>query len=196
MSQILDCKGLMCPEPVVRTKKLLASQPENLTVLVDNPASNENVCRLLSRSGYAVGSALAAGVWTIKAERCGCAMPENPVFTPAAGEGKTLLLITTETLGQGDSELGAKLMENFLATLPEMPDLWRIVLLNGGVKLAAASGKNLESLKALEAMGVSVLVCGACLTFFGLLEAKAVGETTNMLDVITSLSLAQKVIRP
>lgn len=196
MSQELDCRGLTCPEPVVRCKRLLESSPESLTVLVDNAASNENVCRLLTRSGYAVGGSLDNGVFTIKAERCatqcdtGCVMPEQ------SSGGKTLLLITTETLGHGDDELGTKLMENFLATLPEMPDLWRVVLLNGGVKHAARVGKNLESLRALEAAGVSVLVCGACLTFYGLLEAKAAGETTNMLDVVTSLSLADKVIRP
>ena len=43
---------------------------------------------------------------------------------------------------------------------------------------------------------VSILVCGTCLNFFHLLEAKQVGETTNMMDVVTSLSLAGKVIRP
>jgi hypothetical protein len=39
-----------------------------------------------------------------------------------------------------------------------------------------------------------VLVCGTCLDHFGLLSQKAVGETTNMLDVVTSLQLATKVI--
>lgn len=189
----LDCRGLTCPEPVVRCKKLLASNPQDLTVLVDNPASNENVSRLLAKSGYAVGSTCEGGVWTIKASACGtgCVMPE-----PEAGSGKTLVLLTTECLGHGSDELGAKLMENFLATLLEMPDLWRIVMLNGGVKLAATPGRNLESLKALDSAGVSILVCGSCLQFYNLLEAKAVGETTNMLDVVTSLSLADKVIRP
>jgi hypothetical protein len=41
-----------------------------------------------------------------------------------------------------------------------------------------------------------VLVCGTCLTHYGLLEAKAVGETSNMLDIVTSLDLADKIIRP
>ena len=88
-------------------------------------------------------------------------------------------------------------MGNFLATLSDLGDsLWRIILLNGGVKLAVKPGKALDSLKALEASGVSVLVCGTCLSFYGLLESKAVGETTNMLDVVSSLGLADKVVRP
>ena len=131
------------------------------------------------------------------------AQVESPEQAPAAAPAadtenrKTLVLITTDTLGRGDDELGARLMENFLASLPELgPSLWRIVLLNGGVKLAATEGKCLDTLKQLESSGVSILVCGTCLNFFYLLEAKQVGETTNMMDVVTSLSLAGKVIRP
>ena len=67
---------------------------------------------------------------------------------------------------------------------------------DGGVKLAATPGKALDSLKALENAGTDVLVCGTCLDFYGLLEAKQAGQTTNMLDVVTSLALADKVIRP
>lgn len=84
-------------------------------------------------------------------------------------------------------------MGNFLSTLPELGEsLWRVVLLNGGVKLAAVPGKALDSLKALEAAGTDILVCGTCLDFYGLLEARQVGQTTNMLDVVTSLALADQ----
>ena len=210
MSLQLDCRGLTCPEPVVRCKNALTDAPEDIVVLVDNAASNENVCRLLTRNGYAVGFEQRDGEWHIRASRVAdvaSAAPrrdEASVASPSDAAAvcvrpdayKTLILLTTETLGHGSDELGAKLMENFLATLPEIPDLWRVVMLNGGVKLAATPGKNLESLKALEASGVSLLVCGSCLQFYNLLEARAVGETTNMLDVVTSLALADKVIRP
>ena len=100
-------------------------------------------------------------------------------------------------LGHGSDELGAKLMANFLATLTEMGGtLWRIVMVNGGVKLASTPGRALDALKKLEAAGVSMLVCGTCLEHYGLLDQKQVGETTNMLDIVTSLDLADKVIRP
>ena len=88
-------------------------------------------------------------------------------------------------------------MATFLATLPEMGDaLWRVILLNGGVKLAAMPGDALQALHKLEQSGVSVLVCGTCLAHYGLHAEKAVGETSNMLDIVTSLSLADLVIRP
>ena len=88
-------------------------------------------------------------------------------------------------------------MLNFLATLPEMgPQLWRMILVNGAVRLAVEGSPCLEALQKLEAAGVTILVCGTCLTHFDLLDKKAVGQTTNMLDVVTSLQLAEKVIRP
>ncbi|MDL2280206.1 sulfurtransferase-like selenium metabolism protein YedF [Desulfovibrio sp. OttesenSCG-928-G11] len=115
---------------------------------------------------------------------------------PPAEDMRTLALILAPVIGSGDDELGGRLMKNFLATLPEMgPALWRIILLNGGVKLAAAGSPVLKQLQALEKSGVSILVCGTCLEHFGLLEQKMVGESTNMLDVVTSMQAAYKIIR-
>lgn len=198
----VDCRGLACPGPVVACSRLVKEEaPSALAVLVDNAAAVENVSRFLRTSGYAVASERREeSLWRIRASRDGGsasdAAPQSQP-TPSAPRGKALVLITTETLGRGDDTLGARLMDNFLATLPELGDaLWRIVLLNGGVRLAARPGKALDSLKALEAAGVSILVCGTCLDFYQLLEKRAVGQTTNMLDVVSSLALADKVIRP
>ena len=100
-----------------------------------------------------------------------------------------------DRLGRGDDVLGAKLMANFIATLKEMgPDLWCVVMVNAGVKLAVAGSEVLAGLLALEQSGVRLLVCGTCLNHFQLLEAKQVGETTNMLDIVTAMQLADKVI--
>jgi intracellular sulfur oxidation DsrE/DsrF family protein len=52
----------------------------------------------------------------------------------------------------------------------------------------------LASLQELEQEGVMVLVCGTCLNHFQVLEQKKVGETTNMLDIVTHMQLADKVI--
>lgn len=200
----VDCRGLACPGPVVACSRAVKQEaPAALSVLVDNPAAVENVSRFLRTSGYAVScDRKEDALWQIHASRDADSLPAAaPAPQPAAADadarGKTLVLITTETLGRGDDTLGAKLMDNFLSTLPELGDaLWRIILLNGGVHLAARPGKALDSLKALEAAGVSILVCGTCLDFYQLLEKRAVGQTTNMLDVVSSLALADKVIRP
>jgi len=73
-------------------------------------------------------------------------------------------------------------------------ELWCLVLVNAGVKLAVAGWEVLANLQELERGGVVVLVCGTCLNHFQLLEQKQVGETTNMLDIVTHMQLADKVI--
>lgn len=206
----LDCRGLACPGPVLRCIECIEKDaPLALSVVVDDPAALENVLRLLSGKGYAVASAQDLGAWTISASRnnahpAPAAQQDQPALQPdaqpgaqaSAPQGKTVVFITAETLGSGDDELGGKLMLNFLLTLPELGSgLWRIILVNGAVKLAAEGHPCLEKLEALAASGVSILVCGTCLGFFGLMEKKRVGETTNMLDVVTSLAAAGKVIQ-
>ena len=197
----LDCRGLACPQPVMRSRDAVTGGAQTLDVLVDNEPARENVRRFFEGRGFSVATSKEGqDCWRISAT-AGDAAPaplREAEATPSAeGNSRTLVLITTETIGRGDDVLGGKLMGNFLATLPELgARLWRIVLINGGVKLASCPGPALDALKKMEAEGVSVLVCGTCLAHFGLLEAKAVGDTSNMLDIVTSLDLAGKVIRP
>ena len=199
-----DFRGLACPLPVVRCRDLLRAGAKDLRLLVDNEPAVDNVSRFLRGQGFAVSVAQEGpACWslTASADEAAGQPPAAPEARPAASAAKngprTLALITTPTLGRGDDGLGAKLMTNFLTTLPELGShLWRVILINGGVTLAATPGPALEALQRLAADGVSVLVCGTCLTHYGLLEAKAVGETSNMLDIVTSLYLADYIIRP
>lgn len=108
---------------------------------------------------------------------------------------KTLVLLATDSLGQGDEGLGRHIIVNFLRTVKEMgDDLWRLVLLNGAVKLTVEGSEALPYLQELARNGLGILVCGPCLKTFGLFNKKQVGELTSMLDIITSMQLADKVI--
>ena len=194
--QHLDCRGLACPQPVIRCREAVAAGAVALSVRVDNSAARENVLRYLGNNKFTCVCEEREGIFHIRATR-----PEAPADTSAPndgdnGEARTLVLITTPVLGRGDDALGQRLMETFLSTLPELRNLWRIVLLNGGVRLSATQGPALDALKILAERGVSILVCGTCLAHYGLSEAREVGETSNMLDIVTSLDLAEKVIRP
>lgn len=199
---VLDCKDMACPGPVLECKKLLdTGKPAALTVLVDNDAAKENVTRFLSSQGYGVDVSANNGshVLTATLDGADCedcrVMTDQEIAQAAAGQ-QTTVFITADAIGRGDDELGHKLMKNFLATLPELgPDLWRVVLVNSGVKLAAKDHPALGDLQKLAAMGAGILVCGTCLEHYGLLESKSVGMTTNMLDVVTSLQAAAKVIQ-
>lgn len=108
---------------------------------------------------------------------------------------KTLVILTADSVGTGNDELGRNIATNFIKTMKEMGgNLWRLVLLNGGVKLAVGGAEVLPQLQALAHEGLDILVCGKCLETFGLLEKKRVGEVTNMLDIVTSMQVAEKVI--
>lgn len=196
---MLDCRGLACPQPVIKAKEMVESQaPAQMEVLVDNQAASQNVSRFLGTQGYQVTVAPQGSDYLVQAQRD----PSLPVSEPdpqdlacPTGGGSILVFVRSDTLGRGDDALGAGLMKNFLLTLKEMgPDLWRLVFVNSGVKLCVAGSASLEPLRELAASGVSILVCGTCLTHFGLLEQKEVGETTNMLDIVTSMQVAGKVI--
>mgnify|MGYP006278753795 CR=1 FL=1 len=204
--EVLECQGLPCPQPVLKCKQTIDSGfTGRIKIVVDNEAAKENVSRFLSNQGYEIlETTHQNGEWAIvsapgksKESSSDSDAEETPKPERASAEEqrKTLVFITQDKIGHGDDELGTKLMHNFLATLPEMGDeLWRVILLNGAVRLALKDSPTLDSLKTLANSGVSLLVCGTCLDFFGLLEQKEVGETTNMLDVVTSLQLADKVI--
>jgi len=195
--QILDCRGLACPNPVLRTKEVIdRGNVESVSVCVDNPAAKENVGRFLSQMGFEVSFSEQGGEFEVKgvrresAEACVIGAEQK-----SEESRKIAVLIGTDRLGTGDDTLGRKLVFNFIDTLKEMgPELWRVILLNGGVKLAVEDSENLPALRRLEQEGVLILVCGTCLNFFGLFEKKRVGETTNMLDIVTAMQVADKVI--
>jgi hypothetical protein len=69
-----------------------------------------------------------------------------------------------------------------------------IGFVNNGVKLTIEGSAVLGTLQEYEHEGLHILGCGTCLNHFGLLEKKRVGETTNMLDIVTSMQLADKVV--
>jgi selenium metabolism protein YedF len=193
----IDCRGLACPSPVLKTKELVdRGDVDKLTVLVDNIAAKENVSRFLGRSGFQVDAEETDGFLSVTGSR-----PEDAtcqIFVPEAtaeAEQKIMVLVGNNLMGKGDDELGKKLMGNFIGTLKEMgPSLWRLVFLNSGVKLAVEGAEVLPTLQELEKDGIHILVCGTCLNHFELLEQKQVGETTNMLDIVTSMQLASRVI--
>ena len=198
----IDCKGLPCPQPVLRCKDAIEKDaPAKLVVTVDNEAAKENVSRFMTMQGYAVQAVASESDFVVTGTReCDSECAECAVMTEAeiaaVSKDKILVFIPAETIGSGDDTLGGNLMYNFVLTLKELgDDLWRIILVNGGVKLAVPGNRCLEELKKLEESGVSVLVCGTCLEFFGLTAQRGVGDVTNMLDVVTSFQLATKTIR-
>lgn len=111
------------------------------------------------------------------------------------GSSKTALVLLTNTLGQGDLELGHKLMHGFLrTTLDTNPRPWRLVLLNHGVHLATVDDVAVDVLGLLAEAGVEVMACGTCLEHFGLTDRLGAGRVTHMFEIVETLNAAVKVV--
>ena len=197
MTTELDCRGLACPAPVLETKKALESKgPGKIVVTVDNEAAKENVGRFLGSQGYEVSIHGEGNDFHVCGMKRGDAIAKSAFMEEQKGESqKIMVMVAADRIGHGDDELGRKLMQSFLKTLQEMGDeLWRLVFVNNGVKLTIESSEVLPDLKELEEQGIHILVCGTCLNHLGILNEKRVGETTNMMDIVTAMQLADKVI--
>jgi len=195
LAKEIDARGLSCPAPVLLTKKAIETEKADITVIVDNEASRQNVCRFLESQNfktYVKQKGSDFHVMGMGKEGSSSQPAQRP--EPASSK-KIMVMVSSDCMGRGDDELGAKLMLNFLKTLKEMGnDLWRLIFVNNGVRLTIEHAETLPILSELEHGGRQILVCGTCLTHFNLLEKKRVGETTNMLDIVTAMQLADKVI--
>lgn len=55
--ELIDARGLSCPQPVLMTKKALDQGGAAYEVLVDNGTAKENVTRFAQNAGYKVSVA-------------------------------------------------------------------------------------------------------------------------------------------
>ena len=202
----VDARGLVCPQPVLETKKVLEEGAHSdFLVLVDNSASRENVARFARNQGCQVEvQERAPGEFEV---RIGCFTPTErperpeeliPCAVPqTSADQRVLVYVGSNSMGRGDSGLGEKLMRGFLRTWIDVePRPWRVVFINSGVKLTTIDEEAVEAVALLEEKGVEVLSCGTCLEHFGLTDRLQVGKVTNMFEVIESLNAAAKVVSP
>lgn len=205
MKNIIDAKGLACPQPVILTKKAL-EQEDNITVIVDNAMAAENVRRMGTKSGCAVDTEKREdGTFHIHLSKKGEKAPNGttekspaaPVDFSCATAGPLVVVISSDRMGRGNDELGYVLMRSFihtLLTLEPLPDT--LIFYNTGVKLTLKDSEVLDDLKKIVEAGVSILVCGTCLNYFGISGDLACGIVSNMYDITSTMTAAGKLVIP
>ncbi len=205
MSEIINAKGLACPEPVILTKKALETH-DDVVVLVDDTTAMENIKRFGSSAGCSVEvNNEPGGIFKIYLKKQSGATPGNaaPEYlscstdTPSAATGPTVFVISSDTMGKGNDELGAVLMKAFIHTAVELeagPDV--MIFYNAGVKLTAEGSDFVNDLKELEKKSVKMLVCGTCVNYFNLTGKIAAGVVSNMYDIAGTLSRAGRIVKP
>ncbi|HOB87250.1 MAG TPA: sulfurtransferase-like selenium metabolism protein YedF [Bacillota bacterium] len=186
----IDCRGLNCPEPVLRTKKALEEHGPDLLCIVNSKTARENIIRFarsqdLEASWEQKGTDYHVRILSPREAKSPSPRPEE---TPCSSREKRVLLIGGDALGRGSGELGLLLMRNFIYTLTrtESPP-GTIIFLNAGVKLTTAGSPVLEELARLEERGVEILSCGTCLDYYRLSDSLSVGKVCNMYDIVELL---------
>ncbi len=193
----LDCRGLPCPQPVINTKNALEELEVGgrLAVLVDNEAAVKNVSRFAEAQGHSFEVINEEGFWKIIITKKETRGKDTPISCGEAAYPVCVVLSSTG-MGNGDETLSKILLRAFLKTLTEAREKpRRIICYNEGVFLALEGSEVLEDLKNLEKAGVEILVCGTCLDFYGVKEKLAVGQVSNMYDILETM-LASRVLRP
>ncbi len=108
---------------------------------------------------------------------------------------KKTILITSEFLGQGVNELGAKLMGSFLRKLclaEHLPQ--EIIFYNSGVKLLAEGSAVLDAIEMLAKKGVALTACGTCVGFYELKNVMDPVQVGDMAGIISELMSSRHVI--
>ena len=204
MEKTVDCRGMACPLPVVNAKKAAEALQAGdvLTVLVDNEIAVQNLTRFASHRGCAVtsektGENTYAVVMTIAGEAAAPAQDEEVVCAADSRKKGMLVVLSGNTMGSGDPQLGTSLMKAFVFALTRQDQLPEaIVCYNTGAYLTCEGADTLEDLRLMEAEGATVLTCGTCLDFYDLKDKLAVGGVTNMYDIVERMERASSVIKP
>lgn len=209
----VDAMGDQCPIPVIKTKKALndITEPSTVEVHVDNEIAVQNlskmakqknlkyVCEKIEDQHYIIKINVESEDLSNKEESP--KVEENSTEEPEVcypnRKSNTVVVLSSDKMGQGDDELGKILMKGFIFALTELDELPNTVLLyNSGVKLSTEGSNSINDLKTLEAQGVEILSCGTCLNYYELSEKLQVGEVTNMYFILEKMSQADKIIRP
>ncbi len=195
MAKLVDARGQACPQPVILTRNAMKDDTQ-VTTIVDNETSQNNVTKMAQKQGATVQTELQDDGIYLHISQPGTA-PEDHHALPqsAATVGPLVLVVPDEFMGRGNPELGSILMRAFFHTLGEVePRPNTIIFLNSGVKLVAEGSKVLDDLQTLKAQGIDMFACGTCLEFYELKDRVVVGEISNMYTIAETILNAGKVV--
>ena len=196
MTTTVDARGLACPQPVILTRNAM-QQADQILTLVDSETSVANVSRMAEKAGWQVHVVPLDNEYQIELVKIDAVPGATPLPVGKAEvvSGPLVLVVSADIMGRGEAELGSILMRGFFHTLGEVEPLPQtIIFFNTGVRLACEGSPVLDDLRAVEARGVGMLVCGTCLGYLELAEKLAVGQVSNMYDIAESMLRAGKLV--
>ncbi len=201
--KIIDCKGMICPMPLIETRKAIreSSMGDDLQVVVDNETSFNNVSHFLNDNGYVLNYTKDGNAYTIsfKVSKIEPKKEEvRPIIENKVSKSQNhIIVLNSNKMGIGDDDLGKLLMKGYLNTIDQLEVLpLEIICYNSGVTLAEKGTDSAQTLKKIENQGVKITLCGTCVDFFGLKEKLEVGTISNMLYIAGKLSSGIQIVKP
>lgn len=204
MKHFIDARGLTCPLPVVNTKNEIKTmrEGEEVEVIVDNEIAVQNLIKFAKVKQHQIRHELQGEkeyhVWiTVGEKQTNDPQPQEISCTTEIRWNQSVVVIASNTMGNGDEALGVALMKAYLFALTKQEEYPKTMLFyNKGAFLTCEGSDSLEDLQMLAAEGVEILTCGTCLNYYGLSEKLAIGGVTNMYDIVEKMMQASKVIKP
>ena len=122
-------------------------------------------------------------------------LPRDGAAAVCSPRPDVTVLVTRNGMGHAEPSLAHKLAGTYFDLLDLEDRLpGRICLYAEGVKLACEGSPVLETLAALVARGVDLLVCTTCLEFYGLMTQLRVGRAGNMKQIQAAQWEATRVL--
>lgn len=189
----LDAAGKACPIPVIMAKKELDNGTQALEIIVDGQTQIDNLERLANAYGRPISSVTDGDKFLVSFADGDGKVPES---ASSFADESYAVFFNKASVGSGDAELGLNLAKMAIFTLSEGEKIPSYVLfMNEGVKLTTGIEEQIiDNLNTLIEKGTKVLVCGTCLSFFGIKEDCKVGAVSNMFDILGAMQEVSKVI--
>lgn len=192
MELIIDALGWECPKPVIEAKRALDSiSSGTVKILVDNDLALSNLLDYGRSLGYEVAYNEDNNTYQVT-----IAKTTGDSGISIANEENLVIVISSNVFGQGNDDLGSNLMKSFIYALTETEIKPKfLIFINGGVFLTTEGTPVEESLRVLDASGVEIYSCGACLNFFGLEDKLIIGKVGNMYLFAEKMVQSTNVLR-
>ena len=166
----IDARGDQCPIPVIKTKKALSevTEPSVVEVSVDNEIAVQNLSKMAKQKKLEYScEKINEQHYIIKIKTGDLSEEQNASVDEVQDDQgevcypnrktNTVVVLSSNQMGQGSEELGEILMKGFVFALTELDELPSTVLLyNSGVKLSTQGSKSIDALKTLQAQGVEI----------------------------------------
>ena len=107
------------------------------------------------------------------------------------------LFLNSDKMGEGEPELGKKLMISFLKELAKSDIKIDVIgCVNSGINLTTEGSDAITSLRELQQKGARIATCGTCLDFHNKREDLLIGDIGSMDQTVRIMSKADRVIKP